>query len=81
MERNQLLNDLRELELELTTPTAIALMQDEPENVRQEFGDTLHEIGLKINELQNAQLADLVTALEANSAELTQGMNELKETI
>ena len=81
MTRDELLYQLRTLELQLLDHKVDEFMKEQDEKTRQRFVAAALELRILVTRLTTAKLSDIADKLEDLSEELEEGITKLKKTI
>ncbi len=81
MTRDELLADLRKLDLELYSPRVQTFFETQDDGTRKRFVQIREQVGMRVEQLTNAQLKEIANKLESLSKELTAGIEALNESI
>lgn len=81
MSLDELLRDVRDLELLLRSAEVQNFFKNQPEEIRNHFVSFRHEVTFLVGKLTNAQLKRIENKLDELSADLNQGINDLRSQI
>jgi hypothetical protein len=81
MDRDELLNELRELEVQLRGFDMIQFVKQQAVELRAQFFADLATLSASIGAIENAQLADIAGRLDALSGDLKAGIKELHDSL
>jgi len=81
MTRDELLDELRELELNLRSPEVQDFFLTQPVDVRNKFVSYREEISFLVGKLTNAELEEIADKLDELSDDINAGITSLREKI
>jgi hypothetical protein len=81
MSRDELLDELRDLDLRLRGPEMIQFVKQQELKFRAQFAADLATLSASIGIIENAQLAEILGRLNPLASQLKTGIQELQDSI
>jgi hypothetical protein len=81
MDRDELLNELRDIETQLRASDVIQFVKQQAVSLRAQFAADLATLSASIGVIENARLADIASRLDALSGALKDGIKDLQESL